>query len=71
METKAYAPRPQAQPAKGFLAVQRTPVRTVASIYGCSEAFAGRVLNGYVPPPQRFKDVVASITGRPAADLFR
>ena len=62
---------PEPQPAKGILALLRITNRQVADHLNVSPEWVGRVLNGYVKPPKRFKAAVADLTDTPEADLFR
>jgi hypothetical protein len=63
-------PQAHAQPAKGQLALRRITNRRVAHLYGCSEAFVGRILNGYVRPPLRFRSFLSALLEVPEAQLF-
>ncbi len=62
--------RPQPQPAKAALALRRISNRQVAAILGCSEHWVGRVLNGYVPPPDTFKRSLSALLDEPVESLF-
>ena len=62
---------PQAHPGKGVLATRRITIRRVASLYGCNPLYAGRVLNGYSKPPERFKAFLSELLGLPEDQLFR
>lgn len=61
----------QPQPAKGILALRRITNRQVASSLGCSTAWVGRVLNGHVEPPERFRQALSSLLDTPISELFR
>jgi hypothetical protein len=63
-----YHPSPQ--PAKGALAMARIPNTRVASAAGCSAIWVGRVLNGRERPPERLRQVVAELLGKPESELF-
>jgi len=43
----------------------------VADAYGSSEHFVGRVLNGWLTPPARFRALVADMLGVDEVELFR
>jgi len=62
---------PVPHPAKGHLAVRRITNRQVADAYGSSEHFVGRVLNGWLTPPARFRALVADMLGVDEVELFR
>jgi len=62
---------PKPQPAKGILALRRITNRELARHLGCTPEWVGRVLNGYVRPPDRLKAAVAELTGAPESELFR
>lgn len=61
---------PVPHPAKGELAVRRITNRRLAADYGCSETFVCRVLNGWQPPPARFRALVAETVNLPESELF-
>lgn len=60
----------KAHPAKGVLAVQRTPLREVAADLGYCEAYVGRVLNGRMPVSAEFRLRLSDYLGRPESELF-
>ena len=62
---------PEPQPPKGILALRRITNRQLARELGCTPEWVGRVLNGYVRPPDRFKAAVVELTGASEAELFR
>lgn len=61
---------PAPHPAKGILANRRIPNTRIALVYGASPHFIGRVLNGWTPPPKRFRAWLADYLDLPEADLF-
>lgn len=50
-------------PASTALFHRKITRRQVAEAYGCSESFVNRVLEGREKAPQRFKELVAEMTG--------
>lgn len=61
---------PLAHPAKGVLAVRRISQTSVALGYGASPHFVGRVLNGIVNAPPRFRAYVAQLLDLSEGELF-
>ena len=59
------------QPAKAEIALRRLTNRAVAQRLGVSEEWVGRVLNGRVPAPERFRHDLAKLLGLPEERLFR
>lgn len=72
MEVQATHRRgfPQRQPAKGDLVLLGITNRSLARETGLNEHYIGRALNGWVPVPEKLRDVVMRLTGRPEAELF-
>ena len=62
---------PGPQPAKAVLAMRRVTNRRVAQLYGCSPDFAGKVLNGHVRAPARFRQFLSAYLEIPENELFR
>jgi hypothetical protein len=42
----------------------------IARRYPCSPVWVSRIISGRVPPPARFREVVAELTGLPEHELF-
>jgi hypothetical protein len=61
---------PEPHPAKGVLATRRISNRRVARALACSPTWVGRVLNGHVPAPERFRSGLAELLDYPEALLF-
>jgi transcriptional regulator with XRE-family HTH domain len=59
------------QPAKAELVLRRLTNRDIAQRLGVSEVWVGRVLNGRVPPPERFRRDLAELLNLPEERLFR
>lgn len=62
---------PIPQPAKAHLAMRRVTNRRLARLYGSSDTYVSRVLNGYEPPSARFRSFLAELLGEPESALFR
>ena len=59
------------QPAKAELVLRRLSNRALAQRLGVSEGWVGRVLNGRVPAPERFRRELAVLLELPEERLFR
>ena len=61
---------PRVQPAKAILAQRRISNRAIAEAVGCSALWVGKVLNGYSPPPEKFRRALSDILELPQGELF-
>ena len=62
--------RPRLLAAKGAIVAAGHCQRDLAVKLEVSQQFVNAVLNGRERPPQRFRQAVAELTGRPEAELF-
>lgn len=51
--------------------MRRIPARQVARAYGCTEHYAGRVINARSPGSRRFRAFLAEYLNMSESDLFR
>lgn len=57
-------------PAEVALFERRISQREIAQLYGCSEQFVWQVFNQRIPPPQRFRALIARLTDLEEDELF-
>jgi hypothetical protein len=65
-----FAMRSQPHPAKAVLVMRGITNKSIASLYGCSNVFVGRVLNGHDKAPPRFKAFLSDLLEVPEGELF-
>lgn len=57
-------------PAAVALFERRISQREIAQLYNCSEQFVWQVLNGRIPPPERFRALLSRLTDLEEHELF-
>ena len=63
--------RPDPEPARAVLVLQRKTVKNAARAAGCSYNYASRCLLGWQPPSAKFRAAVSVLLGLPESVLFR